>query len=147
MEDVKLVRHPVVANAIFLPLLLCFLRLSGFVIKQLMETIHLLEARVHKLEKTSPVMFMQQADQLQHDSLFVCGPDMPDHLQNFSIDGVIQELQEQALDLYKLFMQFFDIKVNVPPDISTNNKESKGVTSLCTVLNRVQLLISMMLIA
>ena len=122
--------------------------------KQLMERIQLLEARVQELEKTSPVTLIQQADQLQHGSLVVCGPDTPDHFQNFSIDGIIQELQEQAPDMYKLFMQLCDVHQNVPPDSSTSIKEIKGVTSLCTVLNArsnrvkgVQLLISMMLIA
>ena len=122
--------------------------------KQLMERIQLLEARVQELEKTCPVTLIQQADQLQHGSLVVCGQDTPDHFQNFSIDGIIQELQEQAPDMYKLFMQLCDVHQNVPPDSSTSIKEIKGVTSLCTVLNArsnrvkgVQLLISMMLIA
>ena len=122
--------------------------------KQLMEKIMLLEARVKELEKTSPVMLTQQADQLQHSSLILCGPDTPDHFQNFSIDRVIQELQEQAPDMYKFFMQLCDVQRNVSPDSSISIKEIKGVTSLCTVLNArsnrvkgLQLLISMMLIA
>ena len=114
----------------------------------------LLEPRVKELEKTSPVMLTQQADQLQHSSLILCGPDTPDHFQNFSIDRVIQELQEQAPDMYKFFMQLCDVQRNVSPDSSISIKEIKGVTSLCTVLNArsnrvkgLQLLISMMLIA
>ena len=111
----------------------------------------LLEARVKELEKMSPVMLTQQADHLQHSSLILCGPDTPDHFQNFSIDGVIQELQEQAPDMYKFFMQLCDVQRNVSPDSSISIKE---ITSLCTVLNArsnrvkgLQLLISMMLIA
>ena len=119
-----------------------------------MERIMLLESRVKELEKTSPVTLTQQADQLQHSSLILCGPDTPDHFQNFSIDGVIQELQEQAPDMYKFFMQLCDVQRNVSPDSSISIKEIKGVTSLCTVLNArsnrvkgLQLVISMMLIA
>ena len=130
------------------------LETEQFLNKQLMERIQLLEARVQELEKTSLVTLVQQADQLQHGSLIVCGPDTPEHFQNFSIDGVIQELQEQAPNMYKLFMQLCDVHQNVPPDSSTSIKEIKGVTSLCTVLNArsnrvkgVQLLINMMLIA
>ena len=75
--------------------------------QQLMERIQLLEARIQELEKTSPVTLMQQADQLQHSSLILC---CPDHFQSFSIDRVIEELKEQAPDMYKFFMQLCDVQ-------------------------------------
>ena len=55
-------------------------------------------------------MLMQQADQLQHSSLILCCPDTPDHFQSLSIDRVIEELKEQAPDMYKFFMQLCDVQ-------------------------------------
>ena len=123
--------------------------------KELMERIALLEAKVQILEQMSLSTLTQQADHLlHHGSSAICGPDTPEHFQGFSLDGVIHELQEQAPDMYRFFMQLGSVEQNDSSDGGTSTKEVKAVTSLCTLLNArsrrikgLQLLLSMMLIA
>ena len=70
--------------------------------KQLKERMVLLQARVQELEQTYLATLTQQADQLlyhHHRTSAVCGRDTPEHFYDFSVDGVIHELQQHAPDL------------------------------------------------
>ena len=98
--------------------------------KQLTERLLLLEARVQELERTSLATLTQQADQLQHSSLIAHGPDTPDHFRDFSVDGVIHELQEYAPDIYRLFLHLGNVQQDVHCDGSNNTEEVKAVTSI-----------------
>ena len=108
----------------------------------LLETEHatnkqLTERLLQELEWMSLATVTKQADKLQNSSLIANGPDTPDHFRDFSVDGVVHELQEQAPDFYQLFWHLG----NILQDAHCERQHT------CTRVKGIQLLISMMLIA
>ena len=79
--------------------------------KLLQKQVQTLEARVLELERIQATSFCPEllAQQVQHvlqPGLQVFdGPDSLEHFSNFSVDAVIAELQTNAPDVYRLFMQ------------------------------------------
>lgn len=120
---------------------------------KLQEKIHCLEARIRELESTSPSYLTMQVDALPQSSLTASGPDSYEHFHEFTVEGMIHELQELVPDLYGLFMHLGDVSRTVGPD-AVSTQKLKAISALCTTMNArssrvkgLQLLISMMLIA
>lgn len=120
---------------------------------ELLEKMHFLEARIRELESTSPSHLATQVDTLPQSSLAASGPDSYVHFCEFTVEGMIRELQKQVPDVYGFFMHLGDVSRNVGPD-GASTQELKAITALCTLMNArssrvkgMQLLISIMLIA
>ena len=94
---------------------------------------------------------------LSNNGMVVHGPDSPEHLHAFSIQGLIDELKQLAPTLLGLFVSLGDTKrnsVSTDPDETETRQDMKALLSLSTLLNArsqkvkgFQLFISMMLIA
>ncbi len=94
---------------------------------------------------------------LSSNGMVVHGPDSPEHLHAFSIQGLIEELKQLAPTLLDLFASLGDTKRNsdsTDPDETETRQDMKALFSLSTLLNArsqkvkgFQLFISMMLIA
>lgn len=120
---------------------------------KLQEKTHRLEARIRELESTSPSYLTMQVDALPQTSLTASGPDSYEHFHEFTVEGMIHELQELVPDLYGLFMHLGDVSRTVSLD-AVSTQKLKAISALCTMMNArssrvkgLQLLISMMLIA
>lgn len=82
------------------------------------------------------------------------GPDSLEHLESFSLAGVIRDVRETAPNLYSLLCDLGDTNRNAKDEVTTTHEEIKALTSLCTLANArsqrakgVQLFLSIMLIA
>ena len=112
--------------------------------------IGLLEAKIKELECTSTMNLANQADTFLHrgGGLTLSGPDTYEHFCGFSVNKVIQKLQERRPEVYAHFMQLGDVQTNTSDD---GVNKLKAISSLCTLLNAQsnkakELLMSMMLI-
>ena len=127
--------------------------------EELSLKVHQLEARTQELEaqnisSNSSRLLVQHLDSLlQHGRHTVHGPNTPDHFQNFSMEGIIDEIRTNAPSVYQLFVHLGDTERNATDD-SVSAEQRKAIMSLCTILNArnqkangLQLLLSFMLIA
>ena len=99
----------------------------------LMEKVCILKARLLELEKSSLSMYGHKADEVLKKGSFVTqGSDTVDKFANFSLDVIISELQQYALDLFSLFMELGETS----PEIGTwrGYKEIRATSALCSLL-------------
>lgn len=134
------------------------LRLS---LHKLEEEKHETETRIQQLEEQSRLdptttLTHQMDDILGNLDLQVAhGPDTHKHLESFSMDTVIAELQANVPDLYSLFMALGDVERNRREDDDTTPLEKiRATAALCTLLKArsakvkgIQLLLGFMLVA
>ena len=124
---------------------------------QLQDKVQRLEATIQELKSTSPAHLITQMDTLSPRCLAVSGPDSYEHFCEFTIEGMVRELQEMVPYLYGFFMHLGDVSRNISSDDAGhghNIRRMKAISSLCTLLNArsnrvngLQLLVSIMLIA
>ena len=129
----------------------------------------LLTAKIHQLEQE--LQSVQQATSqsstalvptirdefsllLSEGGMLCFGPDSLEHLDSFSLAGIIRNVRETAPNLYSLLCDLGDTKRNARDEVTTTHEEIKALTSLCTLANArsqrakgVQLFLSIMLIA
>ena len=117
-----------------------------------------LEDKVQCIWKFSCESLAQEAGAvIKAGSMIVSGPDTPEHLEAFSIDGIISELKAYAPTLLQLVQSIGEAARTQKTDGEIDWKSGeniKAVTALCTLLNTrskrakgMQLLVSLMLIA
>ena len=82
------------------------------------------------------------------------GLDSLEHLNSFSLDDVICDVQQLAPNLYTLFCDLGYMNRNARDEMLTTHEEIKALTSLCVLANArsqrikgVQLFMNIMLIA
>lgn len=129
----------------------------------------MLTARIHQLEEelqsvrqvTSqsstalvPVIKDEFSLLLSEGGMLCFGPDSLEHLDSFSLAGIIHNVRETAPNLYSLLCDLGDTSRNARDEVTTTHEEIKVLTSLCTLANArsqrakgVQLFLSIMLIA
>ena len=124
--------------------------------QELRQKIEHLEARVRELEQSSvQTLCAEAASLVQEGSLVSSGPDTLERFEQYSLDGILSELQMKAPNLLNLVLTIADADRNASFDEAKRSKEqTKAVSSLCTLLNArsertkgLQLGMSMMLIA
>ena len=116
-----------------------------------------LESRVRDLEKCSGERLVSEGSAIvRNKGVVVSGPDTPEHLKTFTIDGALAELKSHAPNLLDLVLNIAKSDRNLPPDEDASNsvEKLKALVSVCTLLNArsarakgMQLMISLMLIA
>ena len=75
---------------------------------------------------------------LSSNGMVVHGPDSPEHLHAFSIQGLMDELKQLAPTLFDLFITLGDTKRNsnsTDPDGTETRQDMKALFSLSTLLN------------
>ena len=93
-----------------------------------------MEDRIKELEKQSHDTMVRQADSIaRHKCSVTQGPDMIDHLHEFSTDSIITDLREQSPDLYSLLLKIGDTRRNAHDDEGLSTEDIKAVASLCTL--------------
>ena len=122
--------------------------------EQLLQRIRELEGKLSRYQHFEH--FLEEVENMVSLSVHCLhGPDTLPRLNHFSFDGVIEEFQMYAPELYHLFRQLGDSERNRSPQQShLTVEEMKTVTSLCTLFNArsqrfkgLQLLMSLMLVA
>ena len=124
---------------------------------QLQQRVAELQGKVTSLQQSSlshtAASLEQQATGLVSSSCLMYGPDTIQHLNSFSLKGILIDVVRQAPDLLQLFRVLSRSSRNVHND-SLSVEEIKSLVSLCILLNArtnrasgIQLLISIMLIA
>ena len=116
-----------------------------------------LESRLRDLEKCLGEILVSEASAvLLNKGVVVSGPDTPEHLKTFTIDGVLAELKSNAQNLLDLVLNIAksDRNLALDEDDSNSVEKLKALVSVCTLLNArsarakgMQLMISLMLIA
>ena len=124
---------------------------------QLEDKVRCLEATIRELQCTSPAHLTTQINAITPNSLIVSGPESYEQFVEFTIEGMVRELQETIPDLYGFFMHLGDTSRNISSDDPGHGqsiRRVKAISALCTLLNArsnrvngLQLLIGMMLIA
>ena len=128
----------------------------------------MLTARIHQLEELQsvrqvtsqssralvPVIKDEFSLLLSEGGMLCFGPDSLEHLDSFSLAGIIRDVRETAPNLYSLLCDLGDTSRNARDEVTTTHEEIKALTSLCTLANArsqrakgVQLFLSIMLIA
>ena len=103
-----------------------------------------LKTRVDELEQQ--LQSIQQAnivDEFKHEfsllmsecDMLSFGPDSLEHLQSFSLSGIIHEIQTNAPKLFSFFCDLGDTDRNIVDGMTTTHEEIKTLTSLCTLTN------------
>ena len=96
-----------------------------------------LESRVRDLEKCSGERLVSEASAvLRNKGVVVSGPDTPEHLKTFTIDGVLAKLKSHAPNLLDLVLNIAKSNRDLAPDEDASNSvKLKALVSVCTLLN------------